>query len=121
MNPTENYFKISQVLYNKTQMIRPGQVLVALIKQQGDVLAQWARTPEWMKEETPPLAFMPDVKRIARALDASELSIWFTISRLEKLCLVAKQKVGKKVLIIIDFVNIDQELKELDKTLEVTT
>lgn len=114
MNITENYFKLSQSLYNKTQMIQPGQVLIALIKQQGDVLAHWARTPEFMKEETPPLAFLPDTKRIARALKVSELSVWFTISRLERMKLLAKQKLGKKVLIILDFVNINEEVKDLD-------
>lgn len=106
-SPHENHFKLSNVLYKKTGSIVPGQVIVGLLKQFGEVMEAWNRSPN---KEAPPMVFIPDCGRIARALKCKEPRIWATISKLEKMGLVLKSKVGKKVFLSLDFPNLETEL-----------
>lgn len=106
-SPTENHFKLSNVIYKKTGSIVPGQVIVGLIKQFGEVLEAWNRRPD---KEAPPLVFIPDCGRLARALKCKEPKIWEAIGKLEKMGLVLKSKVGKKVFLSLDFPNLEAEL-----------
>jgi len=112
MNNTEKYFILSEALYKETGVIMPGQVMVGLIKQQGEVLEYWSRRPEYNKEKTPPLAFIPDIGRISRALKCSTPRIWSTIGKLEKMGLVLK----RKGFVSIDFFNVENILEKYNLT-----